>query len=348
MINSINSYAMPYQYRVPVFKGDLPQNQTPVTEKKELSTTAKVGTGVGILTVGAGVCDLIFAKGKHIKSILGRTNSGSATKSIENASETVVGDAISHATSKSASSAKKIHTQPQLREEFITPDRAKGLPNFKTFDEAVQDFKSELSKQNIDKAKNSDELIDALIPHNYGQDNSFISVTTRTKDIDYSGKTIDIAGNKIYGTRFVTTPFTCTKQVDIDEAGDYLIQTLEDGRKLVGISVSSGRFDPRPIRTKIHIVSKDKEFTPLQKDLIEIISQRSKQTVDRKSTDILSLGVISRNGYAERGGGFDLNKDILLSSIATAKKQVTQEVDKEFVNQALNLGIGEKMYKFNW
>ncbi len=347
MINSVNNYAMAYQYRVPVFKGNLQQNQSAIVEKKELSTTAKVGFGIGALAVGAVVCDLIFVKGKHIKSIFGKANIGGSTKAVENASETAASSTARHTTPTPALSVSKVHTQPKVYDEFITPDRGKNLPNFKTFDEAVQDFRLKLSESNVDVAENSDELIKSLTPHNYAQDNSFISVKTRTKDIDYVGKTIDIVDNKIYRTQLVGTPFDCRRQVDIDMAGDYLIQTLDDGRKLVGISVTSGRFDPRPIRTKIHIVSKDKEFTPLQKDLIEIISQRSKQTVDRNSTDILSLGIIARNGCAKYGGGFELNKDVLLSSIAAARKQLTG-VDNAFVNEALNLGVGERMHQFNF
>lgn len=349
MISSVNSYAMPYQYRVPVFKGDLPQKSDTIdfSEKKELSTTAKVGIGIGALALGAVVCDLVFAKGKHIKSICGKANTSSSTKTVNNASETVANSATSHTNPTPAPSRPKVYTQSEILDKFITPDRAKNLPNFKTFDEAVRDFRLKLSEPNVDMAKNSDELIKSLTPHNYGQDNSFISVRTRTKDIDYTGKTIDITGNKIYRTQLVKTPFDCRRQVDIDSVGDYLIQTLDDGRKLVGISVTSGRFDPRPIRTKIHIVSKDKEFTPLQKDLIEIISQRSKQTADGNPTDILSLGVIARNGHAKHGGGFELNKDVLLSSIATARKQLTI-IDNAFVSKALNLGVGERMHQFNF
>ena len=79
-------------------------------------------------------------------------------------------------------------------------------------------------------------------------------------------------------------------------------------------------------------ISKNDEFTPLQKDLIEIISARNtKKVIDDNATDILSLGIIGNNSPR---GRFEINEEILLSSISTAKKQL-KNIDNDFVAKAL-------------
>lgn len=249
---------------------------------------------------------------------------------------------------------KKIYTEPRIYDEFITPDRAKDLPKYNSFDDALKDFQSNIAQANVDTPENAQELLKLLKQHNYGTDDSLISVVTRTKDVDYAGKTIDISNNKVYNVQISgNPPLGCGQEkVDIDMLGDYLIQNLSDGRKMVAISVPTGRCDlsGRPIRTKINILSKNHEFTPLQKDLIEIISHRKGKEIPRNAAaDILSIGTICRNGRAKHDGGFDINKDVFLASVDAAKRQLKpDEIDGDFINEALNLASGGRLSLFNF
>lgn len=315
-----------------------------------MSAEAKVGIGVGSAVVLAVLCDLFFAKGKHLKSIFKSTekNIDDAGSSIKTKTEPV------HNPVPPAQPEKKIYTEPRIYDEFITPDRAKDLPKYNSFDDALKDFQSNISQANVDTPENVQELLKLLKQHNYGKDDSLISVVTRTKDVDYVGRTIDISNNKIYNVKISGNPVLgCgQKQVDIDTVGDYLIQNLSDGRKMVAISVPTGRCDlsGRPIRTKINILSKNHEFTPLQKDLIEIISHRKGKEIPQNATaDILSIGTVCRNGIKIRGGGFDINKDVLLASVDAAKRQLKpDEIDGDFINKALNLAPGDRLSLFNF
>ena len=366
MFNSVTLLSHTYNNSIPylygkihdnsAFQGLLLQNSqsSDTFEKKGLSLGAKVGIGLGTLVAFAVACDLVFAKGKHIKSIF-----KSAEKNIDDARST---NNINHNTKPETNSIptsqlkpkEKIYTEPIIYDEFITPDRAKNLPTYNSFDDALKDFQSNITQANIDTPENIQELLKLLKQHNYGKDDSLISVVTRTKDVDYTGKTIDISNNKVYNVWISGSPILGCGQgkVDIDMVGDYLIQNLSDGRKMVAISVPTGRYDSagREIRTKINILSKDHEFTPLQKDLIEIISQRKGKDIPRNAAaDILSIGTVCHNGKAKHGGGFDIQKDIILSSIDAAKRQLKpDEIDRDFINKALNLASGERLYNFKF
>ena len=361
VINSINSFPYSYNYAVPyqysniynnsVFQGmPVQTSQSSDTfEKKGLSSGAKVGIGLGTLAAFAVACDLVFAKGKHIKSIFKSTekNIDDIESSIKTKTEPVNNPA------SSAQPKKKIYTEPVINDKLITPDKAKDLPEYNSFEDALNNFKSSISDSNVDKPKNIQEMLDLLKQHNYGNDDSLLSVVTRTKEVDYKDRTVDILNNKLYNIKLSENPILGggQNQVDIDMVGDYLIQNLADGRKIVSISVPSGRVDfaGRPIRTQLKILSKNHEFTPLQKDLIEIISQRKGKNINENNVaDILSIGTVCHNGMQNNGGGFDIQKDIILSSIDAAKRQLkSDEIDKDFINKALNLASGERLYNFN-
>lgn len=366
MFNSVTLLSHTYNNSIPylygkihdnsAFQGLLLQNSqsSDTFEKKNLSPIAKVGIALGGTVALAVVCDLVFAKGRHIKSIF-----KSAEKNIDDVRNT---SNINHnvkpepnsITTSQPKLEKKIYTEPRIYDEFITFDRAKDLPIYNSFDDALKDFQSNIAQANVDTPENVQELLKLLKQHNYGKDNSLISVATRTRDIDYNGKTIDILNNKVYNVGISDNPtLGCGQgQVDINMLGDYLIQNLSDGRKMVAISVPTGRFDSagRRIRTKINILSKDHEFTPLQKDLIEIISCRKGRDIPRNAAaDILSIGTVCRNGKEKHGGGFDINKDVFLASVDTAKRQLKpDEIDRDFINKALNLSPGDRLSLFHF
>ena len=201
----------------------------------------------------------------------------------------------------------------------------------RTLQESIADYKSSVKSENVQTCSQIDEMLNSLVEHNYSNDESVVGIMTRTADVDYHGQAIDIKGNEIIQRRLVRTGENGVKQAP-DSKGNYLIQTLDDGRRLVSIVVDSGRNDycGRGIRSRLTIVSKDNEFTPMQKDLIKIISQRMNKTTNEP--DILSIGAIAYD-YAP----IKLNKDVLLSSIATALKQIKpEEINMEFVNRALS------------
>ena len=175
---------------------------------------------------------------------------------------------------------------------------------------------------------------------------------TRTKCTDFHSYAIDIKNNKMYIGNVLTSQSGITPRSPRNYSLNYLIKNLEDGRKLISIAVNTGRFNggvgSRKSPQFINIVSNGTEFTPLQKDLIEIISQRKNiKPSSTKDVYIMSIGIYDPKKDGIISGPqvcFELNKDILLSSIKTAKEQLKpDEIDREFVDKALNLAKGEKL-----
>ena len=341
--NQAQNFRNPHQNAIFNFKGN---------DKKKGSST---GAKIGLFTLGTlatlSVADLIFAKGRHLKSIF-----SSGNKNIEETAQTATRETASKM-SKAQSTAeatvkqteRKIYNQPIINDVRKESKTVENIVPAENFDEAVKNFKTKVHSKNVDTCANIDELVNQLVAHNYDSDKSLIGVVTRTYARDFHGCTLDVANNKIFNRRLVTGPtlgVNGQKQVQVDGVGTYLIQNLEDGRKLVSISVSAGRMDyaGRPIRNMINILSDGTEFTPLQKDMIEIISQRKGLPFDGLKTDILSIGGV----YPHDDRAFKIDRDILLSSIATAKKQLKpSEIDNKFVEQALALKNGEKLARLD-
>lgn len=79
--NYMYGYNIPYQYNQPVFTSSpTPQNSNE-SVKPKVSTGTKVAIGAGIATALAIGADFVFCKGKHVKSIFGKTGNkgGSGT-----------------------------------------------------------------------------------------------------------------------------------------------------------------------------------------------------------------------------------------------------------------------------
>lgn len=223
------------------------------------------------------------------------------------------------------------------------------LKQYSSLEDAVKDYQKAIQSGDYDTCKNIDEFLGQLKAHNYGNDKSYVEICTRSRNIDFERKVLDVENSTV--SRWRITPyhgFSTNVQPEIkppDMEGSYLITTLSDGRKFVGISVPSGRSDGpkgdcRPIRTMINIVSKDKEYTPLQKDLIAIISQR-KNIEFNNQADIMSIGILpskSADYFLSRNADpYEINKEIFLSSIKTARSQLKPEqLDKDFITRALN------------
>lgn len=237
--------------------------------------------------------------------------------------------------------------------EELSKVKAEPLKQYKSLEEGIADFRQNITNGGYESGKDAEKLLSELIPHNYRGDKSYIEVCTRTRNIDFTRQVLDVENNNVYNWR-ITPHSDCPEFKTPDSIGSYLIRTLKDGRRVVGISVPAGRADGasgngRPIRTMITTISKDKEFTPLQKDLIEIISKCQNKVFDRNETDILSIGILCRKESSwqelSRKGlnPFTLNQEVLLSSLKTAKEKAPNTVDKNFVQKALELKNGEQI-----
>lgn len=300
------------------------------TKKQGMSTGAKVAIGAGIATALAIGADFVFCKGKHVKSIFGKAgnkgNKPNNTKPPVNTNTEPIEQTVKQTTSTEV-------TDPLKSSTAIKADK------FESLQDAVCSYKSKLKSGEHGKPENIENMLDSLVEHNYSNDESVVGIMSRTTNKDYHGRAINIKENEILKNRLVITGKNGVKQAP-DAVGDYLIQTLEDGRKLVSFVVNTGRMDyvGRPIRSRLTVMSKSNEFTPMQKDLIKIISQRINRITN--GPDILSIGAL-----APDNGSIVLNKDVLLSSIATALKQIKpEEINIEFVNRALK---GETVAKCN-
>ena len=135
-----------------------------------------------------------------------------------------------------------------------------------------------------------------------------------------------------------------TEYIDKERAAKELAEELgQDPTEFLGYNPLLGSIELRlnseyanndsiaMIEAQLHKYPLVKEVI-YQKDLIEIISARNtKKVIDDNATDILSLGIIGNNSPR---GRFEINEEILLSSISTAKKQL-KNIDNDFVAKAL-------------
>lgn len=317
------------------------RQQTGQQNQNILPTFLKLIIGIVGTTALAIGADFLLCKGKHTKNIIKKikadaNNIKSETK--VNKNDITPKNIDDAKTIPAKNNPSQVPIETAKTPEYLKGRQAENLKQYSSLEDAINDYKLMVNKGKFEAGENYESLLDTLKKHNYGNDNSFIEICSRSKNADFTRVVIDTNEHKLYKS----TRMTPIKSKDIksefvppDFAGSYLVKTLTDGRRFVGISVNAGRQDSvnRPIRTMINIISKDKDFTPLQKDLLEVISARSKSTsMNRNTTDILSLGVIGNNSS---GGAFKINEEILLSSILTAKKQ-SGNIDTNFVQKALN------------
>ena len=263
---------------------------------------------------------------------------------------------LSSTAERTNTTAKTVDTKEQIIEtinfEKLTGKKSEPLKQYNSLQEGIADFKQNIKNGDFESGRDAEILLKELVPHNYKGDKSYIEINTRTRDVDFTRQTFDVENNNIY--QYGLTPRGTTREFKTpDFIGSYLIRTLNDGRRIVGISVPAGRCDGanangRPIRTVINIISKNQEFTPLQKDLIEIISKRQNMQYRPIDTDILSLGTLCRKesrleAYRQGFKPYIINQEVLLSSIKTAKEQAKESVDKTFIQKALTLKPGEQI-----
>ncbi len=308
------------------------------SQKEGLSTGAKWAIGIGATTALAIGADFLFCKGKHVKNLWGKLKGNNSKPN-----DTTPGFSKPGGTNPGTINPEAIKPEIKIETaktaEHLKNKTGEKIKKYTTLEDAKNNFRMTANEPNFDAGKDYENLLKQLEKHNYNNDKSFIEICSRSKETDYRRVLIDAENHTLYkGIRMTPTKgFDETIKPEFlspDMPGNYLIKTLSDGRKVVGISVDAGRIDGsgRPIRTILNIISKDNEFTPIQKDLIEIISNRSKNIkIDTNTTDILSLGIIGNNSYR---GLFEVNEEILLSSIATAKKQL-KNIDNDFVARAL-------------
>ncbi len=322
------------------------------TKKQGMSNGAKVAIGAGIVTALAVGADFLFCKGKHVKSIFGKAgNKGNKphnTKPPVNNNK----EAIEQA------------TKQNLNTDMIYPLKSSNaikIDEFESLNNAVENYKNKLKSGKYGAPENIENMLNSLTGHSYGNDKSFIQITTRSLKQDYTRYTLDVEKNEFYKVPILVNPRSMSMKKDVldfqlpDSVGEYLITTLPTGQKVVSISLPTGRFDPRPIRLKMSIISKDNEFTPLQKDLIEIISNR-KNTLSRydNTADIMSIGVLANDSVRPSfrtpdATPFEFNKEVLLSSISKAKQQLNEEsIDRHFIEKALNVKGNEKVAYFEF
>lgn len=305
------------------------------SQKEGLSTGAKWAIGIGATIALAVGADFLFCKGKYTKNIIKKFKPDA--NDIKTKQANTSNTAKPTVPPKAETPQIKIETAKTA--EYLKSKTGEKIKKYTSLDEATMDFKVTANKADFEAGKNYEDLLKQLEKHNYSDDKSFIEICSRSKESDYRRMLIDAENHTLYkGTRITPSqsfdPTIKPEFLTPDMPGNYLIKTLADGRRVVGISVPAGRFDGsgRPIRSILNIISKDGEFTPMQKDLIEIISSRSKNVkINSNTTDILSLGIIGNNSYR---GLFEVNEEILLSSISTAKKQL-KNIDNDFVTKAL-------------
>ena len=311
-------------------------------QKQGLSTGAKVAIGAGIVTVLAVGADFIFCKGKHIKSIFGKNNKGNKPNSPKPPTNN----------EKAAETAEQ-NTKPAVNTDIIKSldsSNAIKADEYESLEKAVENYRAKINSGEYGVPPNIENLLNSLSGHNYGNDKSFIQVTTRTKKHDYITQVLDVEKNEYYKTRVLESSINLP-----DMEGNYLVTTLPTGQKLVSISIPTGRYDVanRQIRTIMSVLSKDKELTPLQKDMIEIISNRKDVLTQRSNnTDILSIGVLANNTaspYSNRTANpIEFNKEVLLASISKAKQLLKEsDIDKQFIEKALNIKDEERIARIN-
>ena len=312
------------------------QNQGIQPKTESMSATKKLAIGTGILTViSLGILALSRRNGSKILKNLPKSGK-STSQAAKNGATRVA---------RSAAKNEKSKIVIEYLEKVSNPIPQQN----KKFAEVVRTYEREYAGMPKNSRTDAQKYIKELVPHSYNSDNSYIQVVTRTFDNDFTGKVIDVNGHKFFNGRIIRPSGS---GILADSAGNFLVQNL-CGKKLVQISVPVSRCDSagRTIRQMISILSKGEEFTPLQKDLIEIISHR-KQFQNGISDDILSLGLKFRDKGASNSLGerqeFDIVKDILLSSIRTAKEKLPKKggVDADFIRKALALKDGERLCNF--
>ena len=309
------------------------------TKKQGLSTAAKVAIGVGVSAVLAVGADFLFCKGKHVKSLLGKNNKGHLTGKTTSGNSTKPAEAIEQ-TIKETAEASMINP--------LDKSKAIKINEFESLSRAVEDYRTKMNSGNYGVPKDIESMLDSLSVHNYGKDKSYIQVVTRSLEHDYVGRVLDIENNELYKTRVLINNMGSGLRFP-DGVSEYLITTLPTGQKVVSIALPTGRFDPRPIRIMLSVLSKDKEFTPLQKDLIKIISNRKEVLTERtNSPDIMSIGVLAKDkfGYKLHEDPIEINKEVLLSSISKAKESLNDNIDKEFIEKALNVKGDERITNY--
>lgn len=310
------------------------------TTNDGLSTCAKWAIGIGAIAALAVGAVFLFRKGKPSKNIVDEFKPDANDVKIKQANTSNTG--ITTAPLQTEPPQIKI-AAPKTAEQ-LKDKQSEKIKKYLSLEEAKNDFKMVANKSDFEAGKDYETLLKQLEKHNYCDDKSFINITSKSKHDDFRDVVIDAENHTLY--KGVTMrPYSFDKTITPeylhpDHVGSYLIKTLRDGRRVVGISVTAGRCDyvGRPIRSILTIISKDSEFTPIQKDLIEIISARSKdiktaRTSNGTNTDILSLGIIGNNDIANIPC-FAVNEEILYSSISTAKKQL-KNIDNDFITRAL-------------
>lgn len=325
-----NPTADTYQPKVSQVSANQEIKQNDNTKKSGMSKGAKWALGIAGATTLAIGADFLFCKGSHVKNIIKKLK--------PDASDIKTGN-INSSKPATEVAQPQTHIETAKTAEHLKNKTSEKIKKYSSLEEAKADFRATTSKTDFEAGKDSEQLLNQLEKHCYQDDKSFIELCSRSKEMDYQRSLIDIENHTLYkGYRM--TPSQGFDQaikpefLSPDIEGSYLIKTLSDGRRVVGVSVTAGRSDGsgRPIRSILTTISKNDEFTPLQKDLIEIISARNtKKVIDDNATDILSLGIIGNNSPR---GRFEINEEILLSSISTAKKQL-KNIDNDFVTKAL-------------
>lgn len=325
-------------------------------EKEGMSTWSKIGIGILITTAIAGITLFVDHRfnggqlkkkvGDWFKNLRKAKPEGEKPKTEKLTAEKPASETpkpeVKTPKSETPIKTPDVNSEGILAMENLEKHSKEQMKSYNSLQEGITDYRAALAREEYEASRDAETLLNSLVKHNYGKEKSYIEITTRTKFKDYNSRVVDVENSILHKTRIL--PEGIRRKVDF--SGSYLITTLPDGKKLVGISIPSGRVDEfkRPIRTKISIISKDNEFTPMQKDLIEVIStwKNTEAIKDSSGSNILSLGILSSTKQTQRNA-YDINQEILLSSLKTAKEQVNGKVDNEFVQKALNLKIGEEL-----
>lgn len=229
------------------------------------------------------------------------------------------------------SSAATKNVKPSVNPETAASTQIQGVKALSS-----QEFEKQVSilREMPDSSlcKGAKDYLGQLKPHNFAGDKSEILVTSKFNGSNLGYESVNLS----------QTPFTHSiKRPDTYMGEKITVQCLKDGRKAVYVITPSGGKQPcgRSFENVIKVVSDGKEFTPIQKALIEIMSTRG--PIEKQGfSDILAVANFNN------GGHLGVNKDILLSAIHTAREQAADKIDSKLVQKALSVANPNDIFRF--
>lgn len=320
-----------------------PTDNTADGKSKKDKTKLLIGSLIGLATIAA---TTVIAIKRH-KNVAGdiSTNLNKGTASLDDEIARLSGRKSSRVASQTARepvAAKQVSKLQVYTDESLHPvlhvqysdDVAKDLENWKKLYEAAP-----LTTKVEGEAAGSEIIINPkfkefeITPHNYKNDTD---VYIHAKDYTRDFSSYKLENGSMRSCSSLTN---CTKEpcasyhIDISNKA---LQTglLDDGRRYVSFALPTGEQDAvkRSSYRTVMLVSKDSDYTPVQKDAIRIFKTLGNQYDLRTAITPINFATIvpAGSGGNPTGDGhiFRTNRNALLSSISSwAKNSPEFEVD---------------------